>query len=47
MKYTKEQALKLKNKGMGKYSSANRYYPETKIIDGFYVIESKMNKNNS
>lgn len=43
MKYTKQQAEKLKNKGMNGYTKHDRPLPDVKIKDGFYIIESKLN----
>ena len=43
MKYTKQQAEKLKNKGMNGYTKYDRPTPDVIIKDGFYIIESKMN----
>lgn len=43
MKYTKEQAERLKKKGMNKYTRYNRPLVDVIIKDGFYIIESKMN----
>ena len=43
MKYTKQQAEKLKNKGMNGYTKYDRPIPDLIIKDGFYIIESKMN----
>ena len=43
MKYTKQQAEKLKNKGMNGYTKYDRPIPDVIIKDGFYIIESKMN----
>jgi hypothetical protein len=45
MKYTKEQAKKLKTKGMDGFTKYNRPLPDVKIVDGFYIIESKINPN--
>lgn len=46
MKYTKEQAKRLKDKGMNGYTRLNRPIPDVKIKDGFYIVESKMNYSN-
>lgn len=43
MKYTKQQAEKLKNKGMNGYTKHDRPLPDVTIKDGFYIIESKLN----
>ena len=43
MKYTKEQAEKLKAKNMPGYTKYNRPLPTVKIENGFYIVESKMN----
>jgi len=43
MKYTKEQAKKLKNKGMDGFTKYNRPLPDIEIVDGFYIVPSKMN----
>lgn len=43
MKYTKEQAKRLKNKNMNGYTRSNPKIIDVKIKDGFYIIESKMN----
>ncbi len=45
MKYTKEQAKRLKNKNMNGYTRSNPKLIDVKIKDGFYIIESKMNYN--
>jgi len=44
MKYTKSQAARLKAKGMNGYTATNRPLPDVIIKDGYYIIESKMNK---
>lgn len=43
MKYTEKQKKQLKNKEMEGFTRYNRFIPDVKIINGFYVIESKMN----
>ena len=43
MKYTKQQAEKLKNKGMDGFTKYNRPLPDVQIVDGFYIVPSKMN----
>jgi len=43
MKYTKEQAEKLKNKGMDNLNDKNPL-PDVTIKDGYYVVESYINK---
>lgn len=43
MKYTKEQAKRLKNENMDGYTRSNPKLIDVKIKDGFYIIESKMN----
>jgi len=44
MKYTKEQAEKLKRKGMQGFTKYNRpWTPIVTIKDGFYIVESKIN----
>ena len=43
MKYTKQQAGKLKNKNMDRYTKYNRPLPDVEIINGFFVIPSKIN----
>ena len=43
MKYTPEQKLRLKNKDIGGFTKYNRPKPLVKIVDEFYIIESKMN----
>jgi hypothetical protein len=43
MKYTKEQAKKLKTKGMDGFTKYNRPLADVKIVDGFYIVPSKMN----
>lgn len=45
MKYTKDQAKRLKNKNMNGYTRSNPKLIDVKIKDGFYIIESKMNYN--
>ena len=44
MKYTKEQAKRLKNKGMNGYTKYQRPLAKVTIKDGYFIIESKMNK---
>ena len=44
MKYSKEQAERLKAKGMNGYTKYQRPLPDIIIKDGYYIIESKMNK---
>lgn len=44
MKYTKQQAERLKEKGMDGYTRYNRPLPDVIIKDGFYIVESKLNK---
>jgi hypothetical protein len=44
MRYTKAQAAHLKEKGLDRYNAIYKTIPEVKIIDGYFVIESKMNK---
>ena len=43
MKYTKQQAEKLKTKGMDGFTKYNRPLPDVQIVDGFYIVPSKMN----
>lgn len=44
MKYTPEQAKKLKSKGMKGFTKYNnKFIPDVKIVNGYYIIESKMN----
>ena len=43
MKYTKQQAERLKNKDLDGYTKHNRPLPDVIIKDGFYIVESKMN----
>jgi hypothetical protein len=43
MKYTEEQKKQLKNKGKEMFGKYDRPIPVVKEIDGFYIIESKMN----
>lgn len=43
MKYTEEQKKRLKRKGMQGFTCHNRFIPSVKIIDGYYIVESKMN----
>ena len=45
MKYTKDQAKKLKDKNMPGYTKYNRPMPDIIIKDGYYIIESKINYN--
>lgn len=47
MKYTKEQAKRLKDKGMNGYTRCVRPIPDVEIKDGFYIVESKMNYSNN
>jgi len=44
MKYTKQQAERLKKKNMDGYTKHNRPLPDVTIKDGYFIIESKMNK---
>ena len=44
MKYTKEQAERLKNKGMNGFTKHDRPLKKIVIKDGFYIIESKINR---
>jgi hypothetical protein len=44
MKYTKEQAERLKKKGMDDYTKYKRPLPDIIIKDGYFIVESKMNK---
>ena len=43
MKYTSKQKIQLKNKDMKGFTKYNRFIPDVKIVDGFYIIESKIN----
>ena len=43
MKYTPQQAKRLKDKGMNGYTKHNRPLPDVIIKDGFYIVESKIN----
>jgi len=43
MKYTPEQAKRLKDKGMNGYTKYDRPLADITIKDGFYIIESKLN----
>lgn len=43
MKYTKQQAKLLKNKDMNGYTKYILPVPDVKIVDGYFIIESKMN----
>lgn len=43
MKYTKQQAEKLKTKGMDGFTKYNRPLPDVTIVDGFYIVPSKIN----
>ena len=43
MKYTPEQAKKLKRKGMKGFTKYNRFIPDVIIKDGYYIVESKLN----
>lgn len=45
MKYTKQQAERLKKKDMGGYTKYNRPLPDVKIVDGFFIVPSKLNAN--
>lgn len=45
MKYTKQQAEKLKNKGLKGYTKYFRPLPDVQIVDGFFIVSSKMNAN--
>lgn len=44
MKYTKEQAQRLKNKGMNGFTKYDRPLKEVTIEYGYFIIESKMNR---
>ena len=44
MKYSPEQAERLKAKGMNGYTKYQRPLADVIIKDGYYIIESKMNK---
>ena len=43
MKYTPEQAKRLKDKGMNGYTKYNRPIQDVIIKEGYYIIHSKMN----
>jgi len=43
MKYTEDQKIQLKNKRIGGFTKYNRPKPLVKIVDEFYIVESKMN----
>jgi len=44
MKYTSEQAKRLKKKGMHGFNKYNKYViPLVKVKNGFYIVESKLN----
>jgi len=43
MKYTKQQAERLKKKNMDGYTRYDRPMPDVIIKDGYYIVESKMN----
>jgi hypothetical protein len=43
MKYTKQQTELLKSKGMQRFTKYFKPLPDIKIIDGFYIVPSKMN----
>jgi hypothetical protein len=45
MKYTPEEAKRLKNKGMSGFHKYNKWIPTVTIKDGYYIVESKMNIN--
>lgn len=44
MKYTKQQAERLKNKGIDGYTRYDRPMPDVIIKDDYYIVESKLNK---
>jgi len=44
MKYTEEQKKQLKRKNIPYLPRHNRSIPSVIIKDGFYIIESKMNR---
>jgi len=44
MKYTKEQSQRLKNKGMNGFTKYDRPLKEVTIENGYFIIESKMNR---
>ncbi len=43
MKYTLEQAIKYKDKIIKGIDKKIEIIPEVKIVNGFYIIQSKMN----
>lgn len=44
MKYTAEQKEKLKRKGMSGFTKYNnKFIPDVKIDNGYYIVESKLN----
>jgi hypothetical protein len=44
MKYTEEQKKRLKRKGILTFHKHNFKIPSVTIVDGFYIVESKMNQ---
>lgn len=44
MKYTKEQAKRLKDKGMNGFTRYFRPLPTVRIDGEYYIVESKMNQ---
>ena len=44
MKYTPEQSKYLKDKCMNGFTKHNPFIKKIIIKDGFYIVESKMNK---
>lgn len=45
MKYTAEEKKRLKTNKLNRFPRYNRFIPDEKIKDGFYIVESKMNNN--
>lgn len=43
MKYTEEQNKRLKRKGTNGFTKYDRFIPDVKIVNGYYIIESKLN----
>jgi|JI10StandDraft_1071094.scaffolds.fasta_scaffold1854752_2 hypothetical protein len=43
MKYTKEQAIKYKNKTIKGIDKKIEIIPDVRTVNGFFIIQSKMN----
>jgi hypothetical protein len=43
MKYTRQEAERLKNKGMKGFTKYTKWIPNVIEKDGFWIVESKIN----